>query len=195
MVGVRGFVESMQRPLAGTRSSAKAQAVLRIGRICKGLLRSATSRCILRASTTENHHASSRQKPRDRGCRRLEPLRLCEPVCLRPEPGSGAPKCAHVIDRRADSARVRRRIANATTPRKRRFRNARQFSHQSRSKVRRFDQFLHGNGGHSARKKIRLHHHPHAEEILFVHRGTGVVRLGSREATVRAVRRSTFPET
>ena len=34
--------------------------------------------------------------------------------------------------------------------------------------------------------KIRLHHHPHAEEILFVHRGTGVVRLGSREATVRA---------
>jgi mannose-6-phosphate isomerase-like protein (cupin superfamily) len=35
-------------------------------------------------------------------------------------------------------------------------------------------------------KKIRLHHHPHAEEILFVHRGTGVVRLGSREATVRA---------
>lgn len=34
-------------------------------------------------------------------------------------------------------------------------------------------------------KKIRLHHHPHAEEILFVHRGTGVVRLGSREATVR----------
>jgi mannose-6-phosphate isomerase-like protein (cupin superfamily) len=35
-------------------------------------------------------------------------------------------------------------------------------------------------------KKIRLHHHPHAEEILFVHRGTGVVRLGSRVATVRA---------
>jgi len=35
-------------------------------------------------------------------------------------------------------------------------------------------------------KKVRLHHHPHAEEILFVHRGTGVVRLGSREATVRA---------
>jgi len=35
-------------------------------------------------------------------------------------------------------------------------------------------------------KKIRLHHHPHAEEILFVHRGTGVVRLGSREVTVRA---------
>jgi len=34
--------------------------------------------------------------------------------------------------------------------------------------------------------KIRLHHHPHAEEILFVHRGTGVVRLGSREAKVRA---------
>ena len=23
-------------------------------------------------------------------------------------------------------------------------------------------------------KKIRLHHHPHAEEILFIHRGTGV---------------------
>jgi mannose-6-phosphate isomerase-like protein (cupin superfamily) len=35
-------------------------------------------------------------------------------------------------------------------------------------------------------KKIRLHHHPHAEEILFVHRGTGVVRLGSREVRVRA---------
>ena len=34
--------------------------------------------------------------------------------------------------------------------------------------------------------KIRLHHHPHAEEILFVHRGTGVVRLGSRKVTVRA---------
>ena len=35
-------------------------------------------------------------------------------------------------------------------------------------------------------KKIRLHHHPHAEEILFVHRGTGVVRLGAREAAVQA---------
>ena len=35
-------------------------------------------------------------------------------------------------------------------------------------------------------KKIRLHHHPHAEEILFIHRGTGVARLGSREATVSA---------
>ena len=35
-------------------------------------------------------------------------------------------------------------------------------------------------------KKIRLHHHPHAEEILFIHRGSGVVRLGAREATVRA---------
>jgi mannose-6-phosphate isomerase-like protein (cupin superfamily) len=35
-------------------------------------------------------------------------------------------------------------------------------------------------------KKIRRHHHPHAEEILFVHRGTGVVRLGSREVTVHA---------
>ena len=34
-------------------------------------------------------------------------------------------------------------------------------------------------------KKVRRHHHPHAEEILFVHRGTGVVRLGSREVTVR----------
>jgi len=34
--------------------------------------------------------------------------------------------------------------------------------------------------------KIRLHHHPHAEEILFVHRGTGIVRLGAREVTVRA---------
>ena len=30
-------------------------------------------------------------------------------------------------------------------------------------------------------KKIRLHHHPHAEEILFIHRGTGVARLGARE--------------
>jgi quercetin dioxygenase-like cupin family protein len=35
-------------------------------------------------------------------------------------------------------------------------------------------------------RRIRLHHHPHAEEILFVHRGTGVVRLGAREQTVRA---------
>jgi mannose-6-phosphate isomerase-like protein (cupin superfamily) len=35
-------------------------------------------------------------------------------------------------------------------------------------------------------KRIRLHHHPHAEEILFIHRGTGVARLGSREATVSA---------
>lgn len=35
-------------------------------------------------------------------------------------------------------------------------------------------------------KKIRLHHHPHAEEILFIHRGTGVARLGSRELAVRA---------
>ena len=35
-------------------------------------------------------------------------------------------------------------------------------------------------------KKIRRHHHPHAEEILFIHRGTGVARLGSREVTVRA---------
>jgi mannose-6-phosphate isomerase-like protein (cupin superfamily) len=35
-------------------------------------------------------------------------------------------------------------------------------------------------------KRIRRHHHPHAEEILFVHRGTGVVRLGSREVTVRS---------
>lgn len=33
-------------------------------------------------------------------------------------------------------------------------------------------------------KKIRLHHHPHAEEILFVHRGAGIVRLGSREVAV-----------
>jgi mannose-6-phosphate isomerase-like protein (cupin superfamily) len=33
-------------------------------------------------------------------------------------------------------------------------------------------------------KKIRLHHHPHAEEILFIHRGTGVARLGSRESAV-----------
>jgi mannose-6-phosphate isomerase-like protein (cupin superfamily) len=35
-------------------------------------------------------------------------------------------------------------------------------------------------------KKIRLHHQPHAEEILFIHRGTGVARLGSREVTVSA---------
>ena len=35
-------------------------------------------------------------------------------------------------------------------------------------------------------KKIRLHHHPHAEEILFIHRGTGVARLGSRNAVVVA---------
>ena len=35
-------------------------------------------------------------------------------------------------------------------------------------------------------KKIRLHHHPHAEEILFIHRGTGIARLGSREAAVSA---------
>jgi mannose-6-phosphate isomerase-like protein (cupin superfamily) len=35
-------------------------------------------------------------------------------------------------------------------------------------------------------KKIRLHHHPHAEEILFIHRGTGVARLGSREVAVSA---------
>lgn len=35
-------------------------------------------------------------------------------------------------------------------------------------------------------KKIRLHHHPHAEEILFIHRGNGIVRLGSREVAVSA---------
>jgi mannose-6-phosphate isomerase-like protein (cupin superfamily) len=35
-------------------------------------------------------------------------------------------------------------------------------------------------------KKIRLHHHPHAEEILFIHRGAGVARLGSREVAVTA---------
>jgi mannose-6-phosphate isomerase-like protein (cupin superfamily) len=35
-------------------------------------------------------------------------------------------------------------------------------------------------------KKIRLHHHPHAEEILFIHRGAGVARLGGREVAVRA---------
>jgi mannose-6-phosphate isomerase-like protein (cupin superfamily) len=35
-------------------------------------------------------------------------------------------------------------------------------------------------------KKIRLHHHPHAEEILFIHRGEGVVRLGARQAKVTA---------
>jgi len=35
-------------------------------------------------------------------------------------------------------------------------------------------------------KRIRLHHHPHAEEILFIHRGSGVARLGSREVAVTA---------
>jgi mannose-6-phosphate isomerase-like protein (cupin superfamily) len=35
-------------------------------------------------------------------------------------------------------------------------------------------------------KKIRLHHHPHAEEILFIHRGTGIARLGARETAVSA---------
>lgn len=35
-------------------------------------------------------------------------------------------------------------------------------------------------------KKIRLHHHPHAEEILFIHRGTGIARLGTRETAVSA---------
>jgi mannose-6-phosphate isomerase-like protein (cupin superfamily) len=34
-------------------------------------------------------------------------------------------------------------------------------------------------------KKVRLHHHPHAEEILFVHRGSGIARLGSREVAVK----------
>ena len=29
---------------------------------------------------------------------------------------------------------------------------------------------------------IRRHRHPHAEEILFIHRGSGTVRLGNREA-------------
>ncbi|HEU4591683.1 MAG TPA: cupin domain-containing protein [Steroidobacteraceae bacterium] len=37
-----------------------------------------------------------------------------------------------------------------------------------------------------AGKKIRLHHHPHAEEILFIHRGSGMARLGSREVAVTA---------
>jgi mannose-6-phosphate isomerase-like protein (cupin superfamily) len=35
-------------------------------------------------------------------------------------------------------------------------------------------------------KRIRLHHHPHAEEILFIHRGTGIARLGAREVEVTA---------
>jgi mannose-6-phosphate isomerase-like protein (cupin superfamily) len=35
-------------------------------------------------------------------------------------------------------------------------------------------------------KKIRLHHHPHAEEILFIHRGSGIVSLGARKASVKA---------
>jgi mannose-6-phosphate isomerase-like protein (cupin superfamily) len=29
---------------------------------------------------------------------------------------------------------------------------------------------------------LRRHRHPHAEEILFIHRGSGTVRLGNREA-------------
>jgi mannose-6-phosphate isomerase-like protein (cupin superfamily) len=29
---------------------------------------------------------------------------------------------------------------------------------------------------------LRRHRHPHAEEILFIHRGSGTVRLGDREA-------------
>jgi oxalate decarboxylase/phosphoglucose isomerase-like protein (cupin superfamily) len=33
-------------------------------------------------------------------------------------------------------------------------------------------------------KKVRLHHHPRAEEILFIHRGSGIARLGSREVAV-----------
>lgn len=31
---------------------------------------------------------------------------------------------------------------------------------------------------------LRRHHHPHAEEILFIHRGSGTARLGDREAQV-----------
>ena len=31
---------------------------------------------------------------------------------------------------------------------------------------------------------IPFHRHPHADEILFIHAGTGVVTLGNREATV-----------
>ena len=31
---------------------------------------------------------------------------------------------------------------------------------------------------------LRRHRHPHAEEILFIHRGSGVARLGDREAQV-----------
>jgi mannose-6-phosphate isomerase-like protein (cupin superfamily) len=31
---------------------------------------------------------------------------------------------------------------------------------------------------------LRRHHHPHAEEILFIHRGSGTARLGDREAHV-----------
>jgi mannose-6-phosphate isomerase-like protein (cupin superfamily) len=31
---------------------------------------------------------------------------------------------------------------------------------------------------------ISPHHHPHSEEILFVHRGTGLASLGSRTSTV-----------
>ena len=31
---------------------------------------------------------------------------------------------------------------------------------------------------------LRRHRHPHAEEILFIHRGSGVARLGDRESQV-----------
>ena len=34
-------------------------------------------------------------------------------------------------------------------------------------------------------KGIARHYHPHYDEILFVHRGSGVASLGSREAAVR----------
>jgi mannose-6-phosphate isomerase-like protein (cupin superfamily) len=35
-------------------------------------------------------------------------------------------------------------------------------------------------------RAIPRHYHPHVDEILFVHRGSGVAMLGSREATVTA---------
>jgi quercetin dioxygenase-like cupin family protein len=35
-------------------------------------------------------------------------------------------------------------------------------------------------------KAIARHYHPHADEILFVHRGSGLASLGSREAVVTA---------
>ena len=56
-------------------------------------------------------------------------------------------------------------------------------------------ELLHGHGGHSPGKKIRLHHHPHAEEILFVHRGTGVAGSVHERPRCARARQSTYLET